>query len=87
MSEARGEGDVLLRRTARSARERRSTPSDLRVERHFPARPSIDATGHEPGTYEMTPAVDLPADVELVKQEPGSVELRILRQKRKADGQ
>jgi hypothetical protein len=46
----------------------------------------IDATGQEPGTYEMTPAVDLPADVELVKQEPGSVELRILRQKRKADG-
>ena len=46
----------------------------------------IDATGQEPGTYEVTPAVDLPADVELVKQEPGSVELRILRQKRKADG-
>jgi hypothetical protein len=46
----------------------------------------IDATGREPGTYEMTPAVDLPADVELVKQEPASVELRILRQKRKADG-
>jgi hypothetical protein len=31
--------------------------------------------------------VDLPADIELVRQEPGSVELRILRQKRKADGQ
>jgi YbbR-like protein len=46
----------------------------------------IDATGQEPGRYEMTPAVDLPADVELVKQEPGSLELRILRQKRKADG-
>jgi hypothetical protein len=46
----------------------------------------IDATGQEPGTYKMTPAVDLPADVELVKQEPDSVELRVLRQKRKADG-
>ncbi len=46
----------------------------------------IDATGREPGTYEVTPAVDLPADVELMRQEPGSVELRILRQKRKADG-
>lgn len=46
----------------------------------------IDATGQEPGTYRMTPAVDLPADVELVKQEPDSVELRVLRQKRKADG-
>ena len=46
----------------------------------------IDATGHEPGTYEMTPAVDLPADVELVKQEPASVELRVLRQKLKSDG-
>ena len=34
----------------------------------------------------MTPAVDLPADVELVKQEPGAVELRVLRQKRRADG-
>lgn len=46
----------------------------------------IDATGREPGTYEVTPAVDLPAAVELVKQEPGVVELRILRQKRRADG-
>lgn len=46
----------------------------------------IDAAGQEPGAYQVTPAVDLPADVELVKQEPGSVELRVLRQKRKADG-
>jgi hypothetical protein len=46
----------------------------------------IDAAGNEPGTYEVTPAVDLPADVELVKQEPSSVQLRVLRQKRKADG-
>lgn len=46
----------------------------------------IDATGQEPGTYEMTPAVDLPADVELVKQEPGAVRLRVLRERRRADG-
>jgi YbbR domain-containing protein len=46
----------------------------------------IDAAGQEPGTYQVTPAVDLPGDVEVVKQEPGSVELRVLRQKRKADG-
>jgi YbbR domain-containing protein len=46
----------------------------------------IDAAGREPGTYEMTPAVDLPADVELVRQEPASIALRILRQKRKTDG-
>jgi hypothetical protein len=46
----------------------------------------IDATGQEPGTYEVTPAVDLPADVELVKQEPSAVRLRVLRQKRSADG-
>jgi len=46
----------------------------------------IDAAGHEPGRYDVTPAVDLPADVELVRQEPSSVELRVLRQKRKPDG-
>ena len=46
----------------------------------------IDASGREPGTYELTPAVDLPADVELVKQEPGAVRLRVLRQRRRADG-
>jgi len=46
----------------------------------------IDAAGREPGVYEVTPAVELPADVELVKQEPGNVQLRVLRQKRKADG-
>jgi YbbR-like protein len=46
----------------------------------------IDATGREPGEYEVTPAVDLPADIELIKQEPSSIVLRVLRQKRKADG-
>lgn len=47
----------------------------------------IDADGREPGTYQLTPAVDLPAGIELVKQEPAMVELRVLRQKRRADGQ
>ncbi len=46
----------------------------------------IDAAEREPGTYQVTPAVDLPAGVELVKQEPVAVELRVLRQKRRADG-
>lgn len=47
----------------------------------------IDADGREPGTYQLTPAVDLPAGIELVKQEPAVVALRVLRQKRRADGQ
>ncbi|MGH7787982.1 MAG: CdaR family protein [Candidatus Binatia bacterium] len=46
----------------------------------------IDAAGREPGTYETTPDVDLPPDVEVVKQEPASVTLRVLRQKRNGDG-
>ena len=46
----------------------------------------IDADGREPGSYQLTPAVDLPAGIELVKQEPAVVELRVLRQKRGADG-
>ncbi|MEO8603464.1 MAG: CdaR family protein [bacterium] len=46
----------------------------------------IDASDEEPGKYQRTPAVDLPAGVELVKQEPGAVDLRILRQKRRPDG-
>jgi hypothetical protein len=47
----------------------------------------IDANGREPGSYQLTPAVDLPAGIELVKQEPAVVELRVLRQKRRADGE
>ena len=46
----------------------------------------IDAAGREPGTYELAPEVDLPVDVELVKQEPAKVRLRILREKRRANG-
>jgi hypothetical protein len=46
----------------------------------------IDADGREPGTYHLTPAVDLPAGLALVKQEPAVVELRVRRQKRRADG-
>lgn len=47
----------------------------------------IDAAGREPGTFQEKPAVDLPAGIELVKQEPATVTLRVLRQKRRADGQ
>lgn len=47
----------------------------------------IDAAGREPGTYREAPAVDLPADVELVKVEPATVALRVLRQKRRSDGE
>jgi len=47
----------------------------------------IDADGREPGSYKLTPAVDLPAGIELVKQEPAVVELRVQRQKRRADGE
>jgi YbbR domain-containing protein len=46
----------------------------------------IDAAGLEPGGHTATPSVDLPADVELVKQEPTSVKLRVLREKRKING-
>lgn len=61
----------------------RSTTESLELEH---GAVYIDATGREPGAYEVTPAVDLPADIELVKQEPSSIVLRVLRQKRKADG-
>jgi len=47
----------------------------------------IDADGREPGSYKLTPADDLPAGIELVKQEPAVVELRVQRQKRRADGE
>jgi YbbR domain-containing protein len=46
----------------------------------------IDATGLEPGRHAVVPTVDLPADVELVKQEPASVVVQVLRERRKADG-
>lgn len=46
----------------------------------------IDASGREPGTYQVAPAVELPDDIELVKQDPSSIELRVLRQKRRPDG-
>jgi YbbR domain-containing protein len=46
----------------------------------------IDAAGREPGTYSVTPEVDLPADVTLIKLEPASLRLRVLRQKRKPNG-
>ncbi len=46
----------------------------------------IDAAGRAPGVYQVTPRVDLPAGLTLVRQEPESVELRIARQKQKGDG-
>jgi YbbR domain-containing protein len=46
----------------------------------------IDATDHGPGRYELTPAVDLPPDVELIKVEPDTLRLEVLREKRRADG-
>ncbi|OFV88221.1 MAG: hypothetical protein A3J75_01590 [Acidobacteria bacterium RBG_16_68_9] len=47
----------------------------------------IDAAELTPGVHTATPSVDLPADVELMKQEPGAVQVRVLREKRKSDGQ
>lgn len=47
----------------------------------------IDAAGREPGSYDVTPSVDLPAGIEVVKQEPATVNLRVQRQKRRADGE
>ena len=46
----------------------------------------IDATGLEPGGYTLTPSVDLPADVELLKQEPANVQLRVSRETRRSHG-
>ncbi len=46
----------------------------------------IDASGMEPGTYRRTPAVDLSAGLDLSKQDPSTVLVRVLRQKRRADG-
>jgi YbbR domain-containing protein len=47
----------------------------------------IDATDLAPGSYEMEPQVDLPFEVELVKQEPGTVKLTVLVEKRRQDGE
>jgi YbbR domain-containing protein len=46
----------------------------------------IDVAGREPGSYELTPDVDLPAEVELVKQEPAKVRLKISKEKRRGNG-
>ncbi len=47
----------------------------------------IDATDREPGRYHLSPAVDLPAGVEVVKQQPDTVQLRVLQEKRRVDGE
>lgn len=43
----------------------------------------VDAGAREPGTYRVTPVVDLPGDVELVNQEPALVQLRVLPSRRR----
>ena len=47
----------------------------------------IDATDHEPGNYQLTPAIDLPADVELVKQQPEVVRLEVFDEARRIDAE
>jgi YbbR domain-containing protein len=42
----------------------------------------IDATDREPGDHAVKPTVDLPAGVELVKVDPASVQVRIVRERR-----
>lgn len=46
----------------------------------------IDAAGLEPGEHTAVPTVDLPTEVELVKQEPASIVVQVLRERRKAHG-
>jgi YbbR domain-containing protein len=41
----------------------------------------IDAAGLQPGRHSVVPTVDLPAKVELVKQEPASIAVQVLRRK------
>jgi YbbR-like protein len=47
----------------------------------------IDAVDLAPGSYQLPPQVDLPLEVELVKQEPSEVKLTILEEKRRQDGE
>lgn len=46
----------------------------------------IDAAGLEPGRHTAVPIIDLPAGIELVKQEPASIVVQVLREPRKAHG-
>jgi len=46
----------------------------------------IDAAERGPGRYVLAPAVDIPAEVELVKQEPATVQVQISREKRRGNG-
>jgi hypothetical protein len=43
----------------------------------------IDATGLEPGTHKITPSVDLPPEVELVKVQPETLRLKVLAEERR----
>lgn len=47
----------------------------------------IDAAERGPGRYLLKAAVDLPGEVELIRQDPATLRVQISRQKRKADGQ
>jgi len=46
----------------------------------------IDASERAPGQYDVTPAADLPAVIEVVRWEPATVQLHVRREKRKSDG-
>jgi YbbR domain-containing protein len=46
----------------------------------------IDAAGLEPGRYTVVPTVDLPGGIELLKLEPASIVVQVLREARKAHG-
>lgn len=46
----------------------------------------IDAAGLPPGRHTAVPTVDLPAGVALVKQEPASVAVQVLQERRKVHG-
>jgi len=63
----------------------RGPKSKIRALELSPGAVYIDGAGRLPGWYRVSPSVHLPADVELVKQEPSSVRLRVLPEKRKAD--
>lgn len=46
----------------------------------------IDASERAPGQYDVTPAADLPAALEVVRWDPPTVRLQVRREKRKKDG-
>ena len=69
-------GAVLLDRAQES----------VALDRALPKLDLLTSAGFQIESECVAPAVDLPADIELIRQEPSSIVLRVLRQKRKADG-